>query len=98
MGVAPSKKVSLQNATGFCFANFRGLIGSNESLFGEVRFPFFQITFSICVQFYGGGDTVGILLDMEQKQLSFFKNRKPLGVAFSNMKIDGWSTPVAVLF
>lgn len=73
LGVAPSKKVSLTNATGFCFANFRGLIGSNESLFGE---------------FYGGGDTVGILLDMDQKNLSFFKNRKPLGTAFSNMKVE----------
>jgi hypothetical protein len=73
LGVAPSKKVALTNATGFCFANFRGLIGSNESLFGE---------------FYGGGDVVGVLLDMDHKQLSFFKNRKPLGVAFSNIKAD----------
>lgn len=73
LGVAPSKKVTLTNATGFCFANFRGLIGSNESLFGE---------------FYGPGDTVGVLLDMDHRRLSFFKNRKPLGVAFSNMKID----------
>ena len=73
VGVAPSKKVSLTNATGFCFANFRGLIGSNESLFGE---------------FYNPGDTVGVLLDMDHRRLSFFKNKKPLGVAFSNMKCE----------
>lgn len=72
-GVAHAKKLNLTNTCGHEFANFRGLIGGAETLFGE---------------FYGAGNIMGILLDMNTKQVSYFKDGKPLGVAFSNIKID----------
>jgi hypothetical protein len=72
-GLGSSKKLSLTNCLGYAFANFRGLIGGHEGLYGE---------------FYGPGNIVGCLLDMDQRQISFFKDKKPLGVAFSNVKVD----------
>jgi len=34
---------------------------------------------------YGKGDTVGVLLDMDEKKMHFFVNDKPQGLAFSNL-------------
>jgi hypothetical protein len=57
-GVAHPKKFTLSNSCGHSFANYRGLVGSAEQLYGE---------------HFGMGNVVGMLLDMDQRCISFFK-------------------------
>jgi hypothetical protein len=34
---------------------------------------------------FGRGDVIGVVLDMAEMKLSYFKNGKSLGVAFTNL-------------
>jgi hypothetical protein len=38
----------------------------------------------------GAGDVIGVMLDMDKKELSFYKNNVSLGVAFRNIPSTKW--------
>lgn len=60
-------------ADGYCYFSGGTCLSRNQSVFRMDR--------------YGQGDAVGVLLDCERRELTFFKNRVNLGVVFRDLPL-----------
>eukprot|EP00927_Polykrikos_kofoidii_P066690 TRINITY_DN62248_c0_g1_i1.p1 TRINITY_DN62248_c0_g1~~TRINITY_DN62248_c0_g1_i1.p1 ORF type:complete len:380 (+),score=42.65 TRINITY_DN62248_c0_g1_i1:40-1179(+) len=66
---------SADSSDGFCYYSGGTFISANRAVLkaGEAR--------------YGAGDAVGVLLDCERREVTFFLNSKLLGTVFSNVPL-----------